>query len=379
MLKMIKKCISGVIRFCYKHTCHHISVKENYVLFLSFHGRGYSDNPKYMHLYMKDEPKFKDFKFIWACKNTNTKIDNAKVVRYNGILYFYYLARCKYWVVNCKLPKHIIKKEDQVYLQTWHGTPLKKLAHDIEVKEGTTFYRTKMSKEEMYETYDIDVAKYNYMISPNPFSTKVFQSAFRINRERLIETGYPRNDILVNYTKEQMKDIKKRFGLPEDKKVILYAPTWRDNSYVTSGYTFELEANFDKWKEVLGKDYVVLFKPHYLIINKYENRDDLKDFLYLVDAKADINDCYLVSDILVTDYSSVFFDYAILNRPMYFYMYDLETYASDLRGFYFDINEVLPGPIVKDEDTLLENISKNIDLKEKEQLSEKNSVSLKKA
>ena len=163
---------------------------------------------------------------------------------------------------------------------------------------------------------------------------------------------------MTNITPEEIENIKQRFHIPAHKKILLYAPTWRDNSYNTRGYTFELKADFHRWKEVLGDEYVVLFKPHYLIINKFENDASLEGFIYNVDANADINDLYVISDVLVTDYSSVFFDYANLNRPMYFYMFDLEEYADELRGFYFDIYEVMPGDIIQDEEQLLADIKK---------------------
>ena len=150
-----------------------------------------------------------------------------------------------------------------------------------------------------------------------------------------------------------IKSIKNKYHLPLDKKILLYAPTWRDNSYVASGYTFELQANFKKWKEVLGNEYVVVFKPHYLIINKYENDSELEGFLYSIPASAEINELYVLSDCLVTDYSSVFFDYAVLNRPMYFYMYDLDDYRDELRGFYLDIYTELPGTIYENEENML--------------------------
>lgn len=357
MLGRIKILMGKIIRLVYRLTYRMIPCDKKTILFISFHGRGYSDNPKAIYEYLQTQNK--DFKYVWAIKHYKKKkieIEGAKVIEYFSIPYFYYLARSKYWVVNCKLPTYVLKKPSQIYLQTWHGTPLKRLAHDIVLdNKDTTFYRSKMSAEEMYETYDVDVAKYNYMISPNPYSTKVFESAFQINRERLIETGYPRNDILVNTTKEQIDHLKTKLGLPKDKKIILYAPTWRDNSYVTQGYTFKLQVDFKKWQEALGDEYVVIFKPHYLIINDFDIQQ-FTGFVFEASATSDIADLYLVSDLLITDYSSVFFDYAILNRPMYFYMFDLEQYASELRGFYFDIYETLPGPIVENEEDLLTHL-----------------------
>lgn len=193
------------------------------------------------------------------------------------------------------------------------------------------------------------------MISPSRFTTEVFQSAFRINKERLIETGYPRNDILSLYSQEDIIKIKKELDIPLDKKVILYAPTWRDNSFVAKGYTFKLEVNFDQWKKILGNDYVVIFKPHYLIVNDFD-MSKYKGFVYPIEPSQDISSLYLISDILITDYSSVFFDYAILKRPIYFYMYDIEQYRDQLRGFYLDIYHDLPGEILDNEDDLLTKI-----------------------
>ena len=137
----IKKFLGRVIKANYKIWYKFISVDEKTILFISFHGRGYSCNPKYLHKYLLTNEKYKDYKFIWAVKKGKGKdISGAKVIRYNSVKYFYYLAKSKYWIVNCKLPRHILKKEDQVYLQTWHGTPLKRLAHDIEIGADAKFY-----------------------------------------------------------------------------------------------------------------------------------------------------------------------------------------------------------------------------------------------
>lgn len=363
MIAKIKLMLGEAIRLAYRIAYRLVPCDNKTVLFVSFHGRGYSDNPKAVYEYMRSQKRFEGYRFIWAIKHRKEKsirIEGAKVVEYFSIPYFFYLARSKYWIVNCKLPAYVLKKPKQVYLQTWHGTPLKRLAHDIQLEEGASFYRSKMSTEQMYYTYDVDVAKYTYMISPNSFSSEVFQSAFRINKERLIETGYPRNDILSDYTEEHKQTVLKKYHLPADKKIILYAPTWRDNQFNTSGYLFELKVDFKVWKEMLNDDYIVLYKPHYLIINKMKKENELNDFVYEIDADAEISDLYIISDILITDYSSVFFDYAILKRPIYFYMQDIEEYQYELRGFYLDIYKDLPGSIYETEKEMLEDIAKGI-------------------
>lgn len=362
ILRILKKWIGTWIRILYRCVYKHIPVDDKLVIFISFHGRGYSDNPRAIYEAMIKDPAWEGYRFIWFIKNhkkKNLSIPNAKIVEYFSIPYFYYLSKAKIWIVNCKLPLYICKKEEQVYLQTWHGTPLKRLAHDIHVDPSTTFYRSAVSYEQMCHSYDVDVARYNAMISPNAFCTEVFPSAFGINKERLIETGYPRNDFISNVTNSQIDEIKERYHIPKDKKVLLYAPTWRDNSYVSAGYTFDLKADFLLWKQILKEDWVLIFKPHYLIINKFKDDPKLEGFLFSIPASAEINELYVISDALVTDYSSVFFDYAILDRPMYFYMYDMESYVSDLRGFYLDITKELPGTIYKDEKSMVEDIAKN--------------------
>ncbi|MGX8852697.1 CDP-glycerol glycerophosphotransferase family protein [Amedibacillus sp. YH-ame10] len=361
MVNKIKKILVNGMRWTFEVLFRLVPIHKKMVLFISFHGRGYSDNPKAIFLQMKKDERFKDYVFVWALRKENMiEIEGAKVIPYFTPVYFFHLARSKYWVCNCKLQKYIVRKKKQVYLQTWHGTPLKRLAHDIIVPEGTTFYRSHMSADAMRKTYDNDVKKYTYMISPNKFCTEVFQSAFQINRERLIETGYPRNDYLSNVTEEEKQAIRKKLYIPDNKKIILYAPTWRDNQFTMAGYTFELKVDFMKWKEVLGEEYVILFKPHYLITSTYKHEPELENFVYDIDAKSDISDLYVISDMMVTDYSSVFFDYAVLKRPMYFYMYDIEEYADELRGFYLDIHKDLPGEVFKIEEAMLQAIANHL-------------------
>lgn len=352
IVKLIKCITRNTVPWLLKR----IKVDENTVLFVSFHGRGMTDNPMAIYEELKKENKYT---LIWALSKDGMEKapKDVEAVPYASLKYLYYLGRSKYWVFNCKMPEYVTKKEEQIYLQTWHGTPLKRLARDIIVPEGTTFYRSEMSFQEMVKSYDKDVNNYNYMVSPNSFTTEVFQSAFGIEKKKLIETGYPRNDILSKFTEEESQHIRKKYNIPAGKKVILYAPTWRDNHYKSSGYVFHLEVEFAKWKEKLGEEYVILFKPHYLISNGFDLKA-FEGFVYLVPAQDEISDLYIISDILVTDYSSVFFDYAVLNRPIYFYMFDLEHYKNELRGFYIDIYTELPGQIYTKEEQLIEDMSK---------------------
>lgn len=359
IIKFLKKIIFWIITLIYKLAYKLIKTDNHTILFMSYLGRGYVCNPKYIYEEIIKDNRFKDFTFIWVLKDDSTYIKGAKVIKYRSFKYFYYLAKSKFWIMNAKLPEYCLKKEDQIYIQTWHGTPLKRLAHDINLKKDTTFYRSKQTKEEMLRSYDVDVAKYNYLISPNSYSTKIFEHSFKINKNKIREYGYPRNDYLVNITNDEIELLKEKLNIPKNKKVLLYAPTWRDNSFNDKGYVFELKVDFNKWKKELNDEWVILFKPHYLISNKF-NFEELDNFVIPFRENIDINKLYVVSDMLVTDYSSVFFDYSILNRPIAFYMYDMKEYKEELRGFYLDINKDLPGPIAEDEDELLRIIKDNI-------------------
>ncbi|GBG94546.1 CDP-glycerol glycerophosphotransferase [Ligilactobacillus salitolerans] len=327
------------------------------IIFVSFNGRAYSDNPRYLFEYMRDNNEFSDYRFVWAFKEAQV-VDGAESVKFNSLRYYYLLTKAKYWIFNAKMAPYYHKRDSQVYLQTWHGTPLKRLGHDI-VDNGSTYYRSRQSYAQMVKSYDSDGSHWNYLLSPNSFSTQAFSSAFAFPKEKILEVGYPRLDCLVGVDQDKISKIKQQYGLPLDKKVILYAPTWRDDSFTLNGYTFELQVDFERWHSYLSDEYVVLFKPHYLISNGYQVPASLNDFVYTMGASADINDAYLMSDVLVTDYSSVFFDYALLGRPIYFYMYDFDEYKEELRGFYLKVPEELPNGVVKTETELLKKIKEN--------------------
>ncbi|MGL5896382.1 CDP-glycerol glycerophosphotransferase family protein [Lactococcus lactis] len=335
-----------------------VKIDDKLIIFASFSGTAYSDNPRYLFEYLRDNDDFTDYRFVWAFRRKRV-VQGAEVVKFNSLTYYYLLSKAKYWVFNAKMAPYYQKKEEQIYLQTWHGTPLKRLGHDL-LDNGKTYYRSQFSYKQMLKGYDEDSCQWDYLISPNSFSSRAFASAFKINQEKMLEVGYPRVDFLVNADSNKCMELKRRYGLPLDKKVVLYAPTWRDDSFGIRGYRFELAVDFYKWKNQLGDDTVILFKPHYLISNVYQVPNDLSDFVYLMAASADINDAYLMSDVLITDYSSVFFDYANLNRPIYFYMYDFEQYEQELRGFYLNVPDELPNDVIRTEKELLRRIKEDI-------------------
>lgn len=337
-------------------------VDNKTIFFETFNGRNYGCSPKAIYEKMITMNEFKDYKFIWSFiepdKHEVKKDKRLIIVKHNSKDYFKYLSISKYWIVNSIVEERVKKKKEQIYVQCWHGTPLKRLRYDIEV-DGAVLNTI----SEIRRRNDIDAARFDYFLSPSKFCTKVFTSAFNLKAlgksDILIEEGYPRNDSLFNFTDKDVTKLKKKFGIKGNKKVILYAPTFRDNQHTSGvGYTYELGIDFDSLKEKFGKDYVILFRAHYFIaksidLSKYDG--------FVIDASDfdDVNELYMVSDIIMTDYSSVFFDFANLKRPMLFYMYDLDLYKGKLRDFYIDLKE-LPGPITETQEDLeksLENIS----------------------
>ena len=336
-IKKILKSKKAFAKFLYIHSFLKKPVKENWIIFESFFGKNYSDSPKYIYEYLaKNYPN--KYRFIWVInKKSDIPYKHKKIKRFS-IGYYYYLARCKYCVFNGRQPVWVKKREGNVFLQTWHGTPLKKLVFDIDdISSASPKY-----KQQVYKQSRV----WDYLIAPNAFSSETFRRCFMYDKT-MLETGYPRNDILHAPNREQIAEqIKENLNIPKDKKVILYAPTWRDDEFYAKGqYKFELHLNLDMLRRELSDEYVILLRTHYFIADSIDV-SALEGFAYNVSKYDDISELYLISDILITDYSSVFFDYANLKRPMLFFTYDLEKYRDVLRGFYFDIEREVPGPLL---------------------------------
>lgn len=359
---LIRKLMFLKRKIIFKRYCMKNSIDEKMVIFESFMGRTYSDNPKALYQEMLRNEEFKDYTFVWAFKDPIEKkdikeLERATLVKYDSKQYYEYYSKAKYFISNSRIPEAIKPRKGQVYLQTWHGTPLKRLGYDLKTEGGNALN----SLKDMQNKYKADAERYAYMLSPSAFCTEKFTSCFNLTENNpnceMIEEGYPRNDLLSTYTEEQVKVIKETLGIENigNKKIILYAPTWRDNQHTSGvGYTYKTDVDFDMLQKELGNDYIILFRAHYFVANSFDF-EKYKGFVYDASKYEDINDLYVIADMLITDYSSVFFDYAILKRPIIFYMYDLEAYRDDIRGFYIDLEE-LPGPIIQEDKDLIESI-----------------------
>jgi len=337
------------------------NVDDKLILFETFMGRQYGCNPKAIYEYMINNPAFDGYKFVWAFVDPEKAhefptLNRAETVEFKTREYYECCAKAKYIVTNSALNYRIQRKPEQVFMQTWHGTPLKRLRCDIEAEKGNV----NNTLDEIKIKNDMDVVRYNLFLSPSEFASEKFKSSFNMKElgieDIVVETGYPRNDFLFHYSQEDADGIRKSLGIPEGKKVILYAPTFRDNEHDGAGYTYDVHLDFDRLRKEIGDEYIVLFRAHYFVANRFDfNR--FSDFVIDASKLDDITPLYVISDVLITDYSSVFFDYANLRRPMLFYMYDLDDYAEGIRGFYFGIDEI-PGPKIRTEDELIDWIRK---------------------
>lgn len=351
----IQKYIKAIVQRFFKYVFILLGkapVKKKYIVFESFLGKQYSDNPRAIYEYMLvHHPNYQlywsvDRKFISYFKKYE-----VKVLKRFSLKWALIMPRSKYWIINSRLPLWIPKPNHTIYLQTWHGTPLKKLALDMDEVHMPATDTVNYKSNFIHST-----SKWDYLISPNQYSTEIFKRAFQFNKT-IIESGYPRNDYLIlNNNKEKIMELKKKNKIPLNKKVLLYAPTWRDNQFYEKGrYSFNINIDLETLQKELDSDYVLIVRMHYLITENL-NFEEYQGFVYDFSHHEDIRELYLISDLLITDYSSVFFDYANLKRPMIFYVYDIDSYRDELRGFYFDLEREAPGPLVKTTDDLIEKI-----------------------
>lgn len=325
-----------------------LPISENTIMFESFLGKNMSDSPKYIYKYLSETYPGK-FKFVWVfnTKRDDLPEDIIQVQRFS-IKHLYYIATSKFWVSNMRQPLWYPKRDEQIFLSCWHGTPLKKLVFDMdEVHSASKTY-----KQDFYE----QSRKWDYLISANRYSTDIFKSAFLFDNP-ILELGYPRNDLLHAPNKDEISNkLKEKLGIPKDKKIVCYCPTWRDDEYYKPGkYKFKLALDLKRLREELGDEYFFILRTHYFIADSLDTKG-LEDFVYNASKYDDVTELYLISDVLITDYSSVFFDYANLKRPMLFFTYDLEKYRDTLRGFYLDIEKDCPGPIVKTNTELIDSL-----------------------
>lgn len=323
------------------------------IYFESFHGTQFSDNPKAIYEWMKQE--YPEYHLVWGVNKGQEKPFRNEKVSYVlrfSIKWFLTMPRAAVWVINTRTPLWLTKAKKTTYLQTWHGTPLKKIGQDIETVNIPGY-----TKESYDNSFSEESKRWDYLVSPNPYSTEIFKRAFAY-QGLVLETGYPRNDLLVKAATDQIikNQIKEKLNLPIDKQLILYAPTWREKEARQNGkYTFTIDFPFDDLVEKIADDSLLLVRMHYLVAGQFDF-SKYQGKVVNVSGNIDMAELLAISDLLITDYSSCMFDFAITEKPMIFYIPDEEEYANEMRGFYFPMAEEIPGRLVTTKNELLEEV-----------------------
>ena len=333
------------------------------VVYDCYGGREYSDSPRALHeeLVSRGAP----FEHLWIVRDAAFRVPETAVpVRHGSREHVEALARSRYVVANDHWPRWFQRRPDQTCLQTWHGAPLKLLGLELadRPKAARAYRRVLGERPE----------NWHYVVSPGPAATPVLERAFPGDPE-VVETGLPRTDLLLRADRDAVaRDVRNRLGV-ERKRVVLYAPTYRDNlehlagvritqrrglpsfeadTYRREGYRLPPLLDVAALRAALGDEQVVLFRRHRLIVDGLP--PSVEPHVLDVSGFPDAAELLLAADVLVTDYSSLVFDFARLGRPIVFFTPDLEAYRDDVRGFSIDLEAVAPGPLLRTTDEVIE-------------------------
>lgn len=312
------------------------------VLFESFQGKVIGDSS--LDIFLELKRRRPELEFIWTTSAKTKAPAGSRAVRHGSKEWLRAIATSKYLVNNTNFPWYFRKVQGQVYLQTWHGTPLKRLGRDIDNNHLTKSYLDTMDREASY---------WDYLISPSPFCTEIFPGAFNY-RGKIIETGYPRNDRLSKTDSAARQNIREKIGVSDPSEtVVMYAPTWRDYNRSATGNWQSV--NFMNENIELPEGFTMIYRGH---TNTHAvHKNEVAGRAIDVTMYPDVTELYLAADIMITDFSSVMFDYTVTGKPIMFLAPDLERYRAE-RGFYFDFEDTAPGPILNTEQEVLQTLGR---------------------
>lgn len=321
---------------------------NNKMIIFSGLGRKYNDSPRAIYEEMITNPKYNEYKMVWVIEKEDivTIPGNPTIVAPDTLKYFIYCFKSKYWVTCVNIERSLnFKKKNCIYLNTWHGCPLKTIGNAASGRS------------------DYNFEKIDYFCSSGKYEDDIYTRDFNVRKESIIHTGLPRNDELYSVSDNDVKKIRKKLNIPEGKKIILYAPTWRDSTDGGKSYSIKPPIDFKKWKKELEDEYIILLRTH-PNTNKLLGVE-FDEFVRNFSEYEKINDLLKITDILISDYSATIFDFSILERPIISFAYDYEEYKKE-RGLYFDLKKNMPGGIEKDENAVIKRIKRINWDKEKE-------------
>lgn len=311
------------------------------VLFESFAGKMVGDNPLGIH----DElvRRGTSLEVLWTVARPDLLVpEGARAVVHGSPEWVEAVATSRYLVNNTNFPPYFRKAQGQVYCQTWHGTPLKRLAHDMPA--GTM-------SESFLALYDREAAAWDFLLAANEFSADALGGAFGY-RGPILTVGYPRNDRLVTTGTQERQAIRERLGVPDpSEKVLLYGPTWRANRRTALG-TFA-PVNYLDPRTALPEGWRLAFRGHSHTHGAHD--PSIARGALDVTRYPDVTDLLIAADVLLTDYSSLMFDFALTGRPILFLTPDLKDYRGS-RGFYLDFEAEAPGPLLATSEQVVERL-----------------------
>lgn len=323
-----------------------VPIQKKTMLFCSFGGRKFDDSPKAIYDEVCKRKEFDEWRLIWAFVIPEQFIiPRGEKIKVDTFSFFRALLYSRVWVSNSGMDRGIeLRRKCNIRVETWHGTPLKKIGGE----ENQNSMRKR--PEELHGKLDKDTIR----CAQSEFDQEIFARVFRAEKSSVLLIDLPRNDSLLKYKDDDIRRIKACLNIPSGKKIILYMPTYReyqiDSNHET---TLSSPITLKKWENMLGGEYVLLVRAHYAVTKSL--KIDESYFVKDVSGYPYINDLYAISDILLSDYSSAYFDYAILDRPMLCYAYDRNEY-EEKRGLYLNLDEVLPCKIDYDEDSMINHI-----------------------
>ncbi len=318
------------------------------VLFSCFGGRQAADSPLAIHREL--ERRGYDGSMLWAVADHSVPVPpDAQPVVVGSVEYYEALHTSRWLVNNNNFPHYFRKHPGQRYVQTWHGTPLKRIGRDVPSTSLSLSYRALMERE---------VRDWDVLLAQNAFSATTLPGAFGYEG-RVLELGYPRNDLLALGGDAQLRQrIRSALGVHPDSRLALYAPTWRDNRRTDSRqYALVNHLELGQVSRAVGETWTILVRGHsntpgLSASSAYANVIDVTDY-------PDISELMLVADVLVTDYSSVMFDFVVSGKPIIFLVPDLEEYSDRTRGFYLDFREIAPGPLLSSTEEVIAALARS--------------------
>lgn len=341
-----------------------VKPNDKLILFVCFGGRKYDDSPRCIYEAMIADRRFDQYKLVWAFINPEKHVlkGRGEKIKIDTFTFFTTALKARVWVTNSNVSRGLSFKGKHTFdFDTWHGSAIKRIGSDIATQSFGNASDQSQKITKKYSSHDVFCAQ-------SPFDVEVFSDAFHIPEQTIKIIGLPRNDELVSRNNEKsIETIKQKLNILPDKTVVLYAPTFREyDRDEHENCVLTPPMNIEKWKKELGDKYVLLFRAHYEVIKYMEIIEN--SFVRNVSNYPNLNELMLVSDVCVSDYSSIFFDYSILNRPMLCWAYDFEEYSAK-RGLYFDIRQELHCEGVATEDDVINRI-KTINIEERKSITE---------